>query len=966
MKIGQRILSLAILTSIAVYSCSTSSTEPEPTPSPKIETGTEVPVITQSVSSGGGRIIVTAPDSLIGGLEISVPANSYTDTRLFTVSYAPVKSHTLGEFFKPISPVITISNGGGYADSIMAVQIPATIADSVIPLAFFYNDVSGALEGIPVIAYDHNSVTIATRHFDVSGIAAGSPHSKSGTPQGTISNFSRIVLTMATPYMVSAISRLSPLIRTGYYPGADDWDFVNYGSYLLKARAGHCAGQNSSSLWYYFELRRKKGAPMLHHLYDSIDVTPNKIWEDNPQGYRWASAVQQDMDWTALTGEIYEKYVSAYDNYTWTAFVVSMYLTGEPFDVGLYGFDGTGRRGGHDVTAYSIDVPNQTIYIADPNYPGDRTRSIKFNGSTFDPYYAGLNAAEGSMKFNSIKFTSKTAFIDWTTIGIDHSLYFIQKMNPRYPDYSLWVNVVPSVKLGTAYHSSTPSVDVSVSWNEVLKSYFTVYDRNGDRLLPAPTVPASLTDRGIIALKPGENIIGFAIFGDIGGTPKQYRWVDFRWIHFFYDTILARIEPATTSGVKNQQYTWSGIVMNRPSDARFEWDFGDGSSKFIRNNDTVAYHSYTNDGDYTITLDVFNRSTNIKVASATATASIHSGIEVTSVWPSEQSFAMPVHITGKNFGTSQGSSTVLMGPYPAYSIVSWSPTEIVATVPEMFSGGNVTVTVGGVTTAGVHLGFKGPAITSVKPDSAYPGDMITIKGEGFGALQAQRSTVEFNSNEGTIVSWSDTTLLVIVPEVSSYGSVLLDVTVSNGYLDRWNTFRVRENFLNTLHGMNCLSLAWFNAKIKKYYSTPSPHESFTTGGVSISSPLCSLSYMKWSGTSFSQQVTDNTVPGTTEITTVAGTVSSDGSMISTITVKYQWTRAEYSRTEELTFTDIPVSTSSPHSSMFYSMTGLAIQNHVSKVVDETTKSGVSYEKYLLTDWTDTPANYGIYVNFEND
>lgn len=949
-------------TTIVLFSCESNPTEPPPTLPPKIETDNEVTVATQSVGSGGGTVRVISADPYVNGMEIQVPANSYPDARIFTVSFATIKSHEFGEFFRPITPLITISNGGGYADSMLTLKIPVAIADSVYPLAFFYDDENEILEGLPVIAYDKQSVTIGTHHFDVSGIASGSRNYSKRQPSGTISYYSRLVLTMATPAMVKSIAALKPLLATKYYPGADDWEFTNFGSYMPKARGGHCAGQNSSSLWYYYEKKVKGRMPMLHGLYDSLDNN----WVDNQLGYRFASAVQNDMVWESTMQNIYENWVSMQDDYTWTAFVVSMYLIGEPFDVGIYGHDALGNSAGHDLTAYSIDVPGRTIYVADPNYPGDRTRKITYNGATFDPYYAGRNADESGLKFTSFKFSSKTTFINWDKIGEEFTRCVTNKQNPGFPDYNLWLNVMPTVKLLDAYHIAVDTADISITWSEPSGIFYQVFNRAGERVLPAPAAGYSLTDRGVLRLNPGENLFGFTIFGVVPGvTPKKYKWVDFRWIRLYYDTTMARIEPETMSGVKLQQYVWSAIVSNRPKDVRYEWDWGDGTSKFTANNDSVAYHSYTNDGNYTIKLDVFDRPTNTKVVDATATATISSGIELTNVWPSSQSFAMPVHITGKNFGTSQGNGTVSFGPYPAYSIVSWTPTEIVATVPEMFTGGDVVVTIGGVSSAGLRLNFKEPAISSLIPDSGYAGDVIKIRGEGFGALRASRSAVEFQSTDAEIVSWSDTMVQVIVPE-ATIGSNMLFLTVSNGHLDRYDYFKVLENHLNTLHGMNCLGLAWFNTRYKRFVATPSPHEEYTSGGVSISAPLCSLSYMKWSGTSFSQKVTDNTVPGTTEITTVNGSVSADGRKIVTITVKYEWTRAEYSQVQELTFTDIPVTQSSPHSSIHYSITGQGVQSHVAKVSDEMTKNGVLYKKYLETDWADTTVLKGIYINFDND
>ena len=64
---------------------------------------------------------------------------------------------------------------------------------------------------------------------------------------------------------------------------------------------------------------------------------------------------------------------------------------------------------------------------------------------------------------------------------------------------------------------------------------------------------------------------------------------------------------------------------------------------------------------------------------------------VSSVSPSSGPPGTQVTISGSNFGSSQGSSTVTIGGQPA-QVVSWSDTKIVVTVPEGTNGGPVVVT----------------------------------------------------------------------------------------------------------------------------------------------------------------------------------------------------------------------------------------------------------------------------------
>ena len=70
--------------------------------------------------------------------------------------------------------------------------------------------------------------------------------------------------------------------------------------------------------------------------------------------------------------------------------------------------------------------------------------------------------------------------------------------------------------------------------------------------------------------------------------------------------------------------------------------------------------------------------------------------------PSSGPSGTPVTITGVNFGSSQGSSTVTFNGTNA-RVTSWSATSILVTVPNGATTGNVEVTVGGITSNGLEF-----------------------------------------------------------------------------------------------------------------------------------------------------------------------------------------------------------------------------------------------------------------------
>ncbi|MDD5591616.1 MAG: hypothetical protein PHY18_06825, partial [Dehalococcoidales bacterium] len=157
---------VSILTmSVMGISCAKGSPDSSEKPDHSINLGAEVDLTTQSIPSSGGVIVVDKPGDPLDGMKLDVPAGAYSDSRSFEISYAPIKGHDFNEYFNPISPMITVKNGGEYSEELMMVTIPVTIPDDSFAMAFYFDAATGKLEGIPLVDETPNSITIATRHF---------------------------------------------------------------------------------------------------------------------------------------------------------------------------------------------------------------------------------------------------------------------------------------------------------------------------------------------------------------------------------------------------------------------------------------------------------------------------------------------------------------------------------------------------------------------------------------------------------------------------------------------------------------------------------------------------------------------------------------------------------------------------------------------------------------------------------
>jgi IPT/TIG domain/FG-GAP-like repeat len=155
---------------------------------------------------------------------------------------------------------------------------------------------------------------------------------------------------------------------------------------------------------------------------------------------------------------------------------------------------------------------------------------------------------------------------------------------------------------------------------------------------------------------------------------------------------------------------------------------------------------------------------------------------ITSLSPTSGAVGTSVTITGANFGSTKGTSTVTFNGTAA-TPASWSATSIVVPVPSGATTGNVVVTVGGLASNGqtFTVSSAAPSITSLSPTSGAVGTSVTITGANFGSTKGT-STVTFNGTAATPASWSATSIVVPVPSGATTGNVVVTVggVASNG------------------------------------------------------------------------------------------------------------------------------------------------------------------------------------------
>ena len=135
--------------------------------------------------------------------------------------------------------------------------------------------------------------------------------------------------------------------------------------------------------------------------------------------------------------------------------------------------------------------------------------------------------------------------------------------------------------------------------------------------------------------------------------------------------------------------------------------------------------------------------------------------------PESGPFNSEVTIHGSNFGTA---GTVTFNGTTA-STSSWRNERIRTRVPEGATTGEVVVTVGTQSSAGVTFTVTTPIISRLDPDSGPVDTQVTIHGSNFGIL----GTVTFNGTTASVTSWGNIRIRTRVPEGATTGPVAVTV-----------------------------------------------------------------------------------------------------------------------------------------------------------------------------------------------
>jgi len=140
-------------------------------------------------------------------------------------------------------------------------------------------------------------------------------------------------------------------------------------------------------------------------------------------------------------------------------------------------------------------------------------------------------------------------------------------------------------------------------------------------------------------------------------------------------------------------------------------------------------------------------------------------------------------LTGTGFKAEKVSNIVSIGSIPL-TVLTATSTQITAKVPDGVNTGQLTVSFAGGKAVAysrpIRVVIDGqPVINSISPAGpASPGDTLVLRGINFES-PARNNSVKINGADATIITSSDSLLVIVVPVTASTGNVLVTTSVTS-------------------------------------------------------------------------------------------------------------------------------------------------------------------------------------------
>ncbi len=479
------------------------------------------------VPDEGGTISITYPGDPMNGLKVGVPGNAYAGDKKFSFSYETIQSISGNDDLHPVTPLICIKNGGDYANEVMSVKIPVKIEPGYHYMAFYYDEDTGFLEGIPELTHDATSLTVITRHF------------------------SKFFINRLKESVEQLF--LSPPLDSGYRPTVDNWNFTNPGAYFSPE--GMCSGMSASSVYYYIikKILVSRNAldsgpgNQLQALYSRFGGQWDDFDLDNAAAIKFTSLLQKDFE---EDEGLYDKWYERGENnpplWTFLRFIHAMKVTRMPQLVAVYPDNGKG----HALVVYKIH--GTRLYVADPNFPKATDIFLELRWDKehkhgeWIPFTGRWNIGSSSAIFTKVHYYGTSALVPWNSIKTRYqSLEKGTIGNGEYPAIDVTVVEMKNKKEIKTHPLSRDQASLTTS-SEFIKLKVDCHDlsargveiRDNWYLYDAQLRTVIRLEKGKafslnhFSSGTGRNLLGIHLEAKVN---EQWTWAGFRFVKINYD-----------------------------------------------------------------------------------------------------------------------------------------------------------------------------------------------------------------------------------------------------------------------------------------------------------------------------------------------------------------------------------------------------------------------------------------------
>ena len=602
-----------------------------------------------TVGAGGGTLRYTNPGDALNGLTISIPAGSYPSAVQWTVIADSTIAVTLPAGFSQVGPVLVITNGQDYADSVMTLTMPMQVGaqDAVAP--FFFDPTTGTLEGVPLVARSATSATLATRHFSGDFIAIpGSGPGLSGLRGSLRLGFGTVRVVWVKIPASSLVGNFASTFR----PGSDDWEFINYGDYVSPG--GDCEGMSITALYYHYFFRiGSSGRPPLFHLYDQSLANQ---W-DNVEGIRFAGSVQGDADAQYTKGftqlakltDLAVANGTAAPDLTSTWLLLTLKLTGRPVLMALIA-----PTLGHAVIAYAArsDGSITTVSFSDPNYPGNSTREMRFVDGLLEAVSLQANVTESSSLLDKAYALGVSAEVPLNQISTRWQEFTARTSGAdRYPanyHFEVYDPLTDSwSNLGTTFQTTLSTLKIRYICNDCPTKSPGAPDEQNARIWDAAG-EKQLSKTGILGNLNVTTPFLAVGFARSTFAPTDSGFVDakaFTFVHGTFSVVASNATP--TVGVPvNFVNLHGGIAV---PGSTWTWNFQDGTAPVVIAGDSTVNHAFTTVGTYNVLVSLRAPDSTLKGQATTGITVLPA--PVVSITPVDANPGVPTTLTASSPGS---------------------------------------------------------------------------------------------------------------------------------------------------------------------------------------------------------------------------------------------------------------------------------------------------------------------------